>query len=732
MDLVKPTDSLERQNEKLMQIVGALMRKVEQSPDQAGLAYAQFERAAVLEEQVRQRTVDLERTLDLLHESNARFALARQEAEDARANLADAIETIDEGFALFDQGDELVLFNSRFCQGISDVRGALRTGLPFDDYIRLISESAELDWRDSETGETWRTTRMDLHRKDHVVFNIRLRGNRWMQVSEHRTDTRGTVILQTDVTGIMREERQERDKLVTKQARMLRATLNHLRQSICIFDRRRRLVGWNQKMEDLLQRHIDGSFHGGDFDTLLDRLDTLFNYSAHVQKADLRAWARQPEGRKPLGFEVRREDDAIFDVFMQEMPDGGFVISFTDITHERQTSNQLRELNETLERRVADRTIEVGQALEDARRANASKTRFVAAASHDLLQPMSAAKLYASVLEERLEGPSDRELVRKATSALESAEGIINALLDISKLDLGLARFKIVDVNLDDVFATLANEFAPHALARGLDLFFVPTSLKAESDPAHLYRILQNIISNAVRYTTGGRILIGARRRGGTVRIEVRDQGPGISASDQQVIFQEFQQLKPETGEPQGLGLGLAIVDRACKMLGHDLTLASDIGRGSCFSISLPMAAAQTSVPPTSETTPDGPHKSVLVGLVENDEALRNSISLTIEALGSDVLPSTSGEEALVLFEELGVAPDCFLLDYQLGDGLSGTDLVPLFRERYGDVPITIISADRSPELDATCKRLGVDLRHKPLSRADISDALAASQRRYT
>ncbi|MEL6782304.1 MAG: ATP-binding protein, partial [Pseudomonadota bacterium] len=512
--------------------------------------------------------------------------------------------------------------------------------------------------------------------------------------------------------------------------RMLRATLNHLRQSICIFDRRRRLVGWNQKMEDLLQRHIDGSFHGSDFDALLDRLDTLFSYTADVQKADLRAWAHDAEGREPLAFEVLREDAAIFSVFMQEMPDGGFVISFTDITAERRTSNQLRELNETLERRVEDRTIELGRALEDARRANASKTRFVAAASHDLLQPMSAAKLYASVLEERLDLSADRELVRKTTSALESAEGIINALLDISKLDLGLARFNIVDVSLDEVFATLANEFAPHALARGLDLYFVPTSLKVESDPGHLYRILQNIISNAVRYTTGGRILVGARRREGHVRIEVRDQGPGISQSDQQVIFQEFQQLKAETGEPQGLGLGLAIVDRACKMLGHDLSLISEFGRGSCFGITMPMASAKADVQDTRQATPDAPQTSLLVGLVENDEALRNSISLTIEALGSDVLPSTNGEEALVLFEELGVAPDCFLFDYQLGDGLSGIDLVPLFRARYGDVPMTIISADRSAELGAACQALGVALKHKPLSRADISDALAASQRR--
>ena len=730
MDLIDPSDSLERQNKKLLQIAEALMRKVEQSPDQTGLAYAQFERAALLEEQVRQRTMDLERTLDLLHESNARFALARQEAEDARADLANAIETIDEGFALFDQSDQLVLYNSRFCQTLGDVRGRLSTGLAFEDYITLISTCGDLDWSADESPESWRETRMELHRKDHVVFNIRLKGNRWMQVSEHRTDTRGTVILQTDVSKIMRLERRERDKLVHEQALMLRATLDHIKQSICIFDRDRRLVGWNRRMEQLLHRRIGRTFRGGDFDELLDRIDHLFIYSAEVKKSDLQDWAHRSENRAPLSFEVRREDAAIFDVFMQEMPDGGFVISFTDITQERQTSDALRELNETLEKRVSDRTIELGKALEDARRANASKTRFVAAASHDLLQPMSAAKLYASVLEERMDDQGGRELVRKTTSALESAEAIIAALLDISKLDLGLATYDVTQVSLDRVFTSLSNEFAPLARERGLDLRFVPTELKVQSDQSYLYRILQNIISNAIRYTTGAKILVGARRTGDRVRIEVRDQGPGISADDQNLIFQEFQQLKKDQSEQVGLGLGLAIVDRACKMLGHDLELWSEVGRGSCFSVGLQGAGHPASSPAgQAEARTGTPAKGLLIGLIENDAALRNSISLIIEALGSDVLPCASGDEALTLYDELGVVPDGFLLDYQLSEGARGTDLVPVLRERYGRLPIMIISANRSTELVDACKDLSVPLSHKPLTRAVIADFLATVPR---
>lgn len=728
MDLVDSSESLEQQNQKLRRIAEALMRRVEQSPDQAGLAYAQFERAALLEEQVRQRTVDLERTLDLLHESNSRFSLARKEAEDARAYLADAIETIDEGFALFDQNDRLVMHNSRFCQALGAIRRELVTGLAFEDYINIVSQSDALAWKDGESPADWRKTRTKLHLKDHVVFNIRLTGNRWMQVSEHRTDTGGTVILQTDVTEIMRLERRERDKLINRQAVMLRATLNHLKQGVCIFDGELCLVDWNRGMERLIFRNIADDLRGAKFESLLDQLDGVFTFTSDIQKPDLKVWSEKTSGRGSLGFEVRRDDGAIFDVFSQEMPDGGFVISFTDITQERQTSDDLRELNDTLEKRVSERTIELGKALEDARRANASKTRFVAAASHDLLQPMSAAKLYASVLEDRLAATSDRELVRKTTSALESAEAIIAALLDISKLDLGLASYTISDVSLDQIFEKLSNEFIPLAKGKGLDIRFVSTSLKVSSDASYLYRILQNIISNAVRYTTGQKILIGARRTGsGAVAVQVLDQGPGISGDHQELIFQEFKQLSARSGDSEGLGLGLAIVERACRMLDHDLTLDSEPGRGSCFSIGVKLAASPAHPAPRQpeQEVQDAVTTGLLVGLVENDAALSNSISLTIEALGSSVVPSESGQAALELFDELDVAPDCLLLDYQLGDGMSGTDLVPLMRAKFGDLPITVISADRSDTLIDTCRALGVALKHKPLSREQIAEVLS-------
>lgn len=228
--LIDPTDSLERQNEKLRQITEVLMRRVEQDTDKTGVAYRQFERAALLEDQVRQRTSDLEHALDLLNESNARLAEANRAAERARSDLASAIETIQEGFALFNTQDELVMCNSRFGMHMLDLQAELAPGLKFTRYVELVSRSRYLALPDGLTPEDWAERRMRRHQDDHVMFNVRMVRDRWVQVSEHRTTDGGTVIMQTDVTDIMRLEREERDKLLDGQSKMIRATLDHLNQ----------------------------------------------------------------------------------------------------------------------------------------------------------------------------------------------------------------------------------------------------------------------------------------------------------------------------------------------------------------------------------------------------------------------------------------------------------------------------------------------------------------------
>ena len=234
--LINPADSPARQTEKLLTIATVLMRRVEQVTEDSGAAYAQFQRAAMLEDLVRDRTRDLERALDLLNASNGALAQANRETEAARQNLADAIETIQEGFALFDAADVLVMCNARFGLHMEDLRAHLKPGLTFNDYIDRVSRSPFLALPDGEGAKNWAIQRRNRHLDAHVIFNVRLIWDRWVQVSEHRTGDGGTVILQTDITDIIRMERQERGKLLDDQARVIRATLDHINQGVAIFD----------------------------------------------------------------------------------------------------------------------------------------------------------------------------------------------------------------------------------------------------------------------------------------------------------------------------------------------------------------------------------------------------------------------------------------------------------------------------------------------------------------
>ena len=446
MSLINPLDSIERQNEKLLLISKVLMRRVEQKNEQSGLAYAQFERAALLEMQVKERTIDLERTLDLLQESNAQLEEANRETETARTNLGEAIETINEGFALFDSNDLLVLFNSRFCRDMKDVEMRLVEGLPFNDYVDLVSRSSSLALPPDVTPAQWANRRTERHRDNHVVFNVSLKHDRWIQVSEHRTARRGTVILQTDVTEIIRLERKEQDRMRDRQAQILQATLDHLNQGVCIFDHAKNLVGWNKKMNQLLDLPPQEAALGRNFVILLEQLEKQLIFSDQFDVDMLVRWANHNEGRSPIAFEVTRNGRQTFSVFGQEMPDRGFVMSFTDVTAERSAAKSLAEMNEVLEQRVQDRTNELGIALSEAERANASKSRFVAAASHDLLQPLSAAKLFVASVSDRLTQPDLLNVIGKAETALISVEKIIEALLDISKLDATSPTFDIQPV----------------------------------------------------------------------------------------------------------------------------------------------------------------------------------------------------------------------------------------------------------------------------------------------
>ena len=590
-DLIDHTIPEAEQIARLVAIAEALIRRAEQPPDSSA-DMARFHRAALLEQEVQNRTRELEDTLDLLNASNERLAAAYREKEGARANLINAIEAVQGGFALFSSEDELILCNSRFGMHMPDLRALLVPGLKYRDYINLVSRSPHLTLPPGDTREEWRRRRLSRHMDKNVLLNVRLNWNRWVQVSEHRTPDGGVVILQTDVTDIMRIERQERERMLDDQARLIRATLEHLDQGICIFDRQSRLVGWNRRVGEMLSFPLRMFYMGIHAEKLVDWMADSFDFTHGIDGEALRDWTRRQDGRPPLSFEVARDMQVTLSVSAQEMPDRGFVISFADISNERSAVRALSHLNEVLEARVSERTEELEAALEEAAQANETKSRFVAAASHDLLQPLSAAKLFLASAEDEASAEA-APILGKARRALESVEHLMDALVDISRLDSGKTEVHVGSVSLSRLMRQLADELAPEARAKGLRLRVLPSSAVVSSDPTYLRRILQNLLTNAVRYTRSGTVLMGTRREGNSIRVEVIDTGPGIPADRMRDVFREFQRLDNAASPSEGMGLGLAIVERACTLLDHELRVTSVVGKGTRFSVSLPVLRFQ-------------------------------------------------------------------------------------------------------------------------------------------
>ena len=721
--LINPLDSVEVQNKKLSKIVFALMNRVEQATDASGAAYAQFQRAAVLEQDVQNRTKELEHALDLLNESNAQLAQANSETEAARSNLANAIEAIQEGFALFDANDRLVLCNSRFGMHMPDIHDHLLPGLLFDNYVRMVSESSFLSLPPNETPAQWAERRLKRHQETHVIFNVRIIWNRWVQVSEHHTPDGGTVILQTDVSDIMRLQRQERERMLDDQAKLIRATLEHLIQGVCIFDNQARIVGWNHRIAELLPISLSSIRVGTPFETILAKLEGKIKFVAEMTPNAIQDWGRQKSGRVPIRFEIEHGPQTILDVFAQEMPDGGFVISFTDITSETKAIRAIKTANETLEQRVLERTLELEDALAVAERANASKSRFVAAASHDLLQPLSAAKLYIASLDNASSDERARDIIGKAGRALNSVENILEALLDISKLDSGRASFNIGAVSLGVILDQLRDEFSPVAAQKKLDLRFVKTNAVVQSDATYLRRILQNLIGNALRYTDAGKVLVGVRQNKSSVRVEVWDTGPGIPDDKQNIIFGEFQRLNASASAAEGMGLGLAIVERACSLLNHPLRVESKVGVGTGFLVEIPRTVRSVQHPnQKQEYNIQTIEPNLVALLIENDVELQGALTITMEQWGIDVLPVLSGSEAIALLHEIDIVPDVILADYQLDLGETGTDAIRQLWSIYGRIPAALITANRTQQVMQACQKSGIELMYKPISSENLRD----------
>ncbi|MGH8170047.1 MAG: hybrid sensor histidine kinase/response regulator [Steroidobacteraceae bacterium] len=388
-------------------------------------------------------------------------------------------------------------------------------------------------------------------------------------------------------------------------------------------------------------------------------------------------------------------------------------------------------------RRIARGTRALEAARAEAERANRSKTSFVAAAVHDLMQPLNAARMFADAARARLTSAADREALSGIDSALEAEDEILSTLLDISRLESGTFEVHERDFAVDALLETLGREFGIIARARGIDLRVVHCGARVHSDEALLRRILQNFLSNAVRYSRRGRILMGCRRAGAMLRIEVWDSGPGIPSEHHRRIFLEFQRLGGggESAE-RGAGLGLAIVERIAKRLEHRVGLRSWVGRGSVFSIAVPLAAAAAAservlpAPPEPQGAPILAHdrslplKGSRIWSVEDDPRVRESLHALLKGWGCEVVLAASGEEALRAADQGAGAPDLLLLDYRLPDG-RGPELVPeLFRRWGSEVPVIVISAERDAAVREKVQASGWVFLAKPVNPSRLRAAV--------
>lgn len=384
-----------------------------------------------------------------------------------------------------------------------------------------------------------------------------------------------------------------------------------------------------------------------------------------------------------------------------------------------------------LERAMADlsqKNAELATARMAAEDANRSKTRFLRAASHDLLQPLSAARLFLSTLASMEMGVDQADVVKRLGNAFESVEELMHAVLDISRLDSQRIEFNRVPVPLGKLFQRLRDEFQPQAAARNLDLRFVPTSLSVDSDPTFLRRIAQNLVSNAIKYTENGKVLVGARRQGARVWLEVHDTGIGIAAADRNRVFDEFQRLGQEgRGEP-GMGLGLSIVKRACAKLDHPITLESEPGRGTVLRVGLRIVGTvlPAALPEIPRKVERDKLRDRIVLIVENNAEMRHGYELILRnSWGMETISVADTAAAGRAVALRGRVPDVIVADYHLGGDDTGIRTIKALRETTGeDLPAVMVTAHRNAGLARSCARLGIRVLEKPVRPEVLQAAL--------
>lgn len=550
------------------------------------------------------------------------------------------------------------------------------------------------------------------------------------------TALRGTGLDFSEAAALLDEASQE----LRFNRELLSTTLENISQGISVVDPDMRMVSWNRRYLEMFG-YPSGLVYVG------RPIADLIRYNAErgdcgpgeVEEHVLKRLRHMRVGTTHV-FQRERADGSVLEMRGKQLPGGGFVTTFTDVTDYKNTEQALIEANETLEQRVALRTSELSASLEaqeqaklEAQSANISKTRFLAAASHDLLQPLNAARLFTSALRHQPNLDSESaQLAERIDLSFRAAEDLLESLLETSRLDAGNYRPEFSEIALSELIRPLQHQFSLLAQRRGLRFRVIPSRAVVRSDPHLLRRILQNFCTNALRYTRSGRVTLGVRRHGSDLRIEVWDTGPGIAPENLQHIFDEFHRVEgPSPWGEQGLGLGLSICERIAKILGHQLQVRSWPEKGSCFAVHVPLVSMRdrNEKDASPRSKPAGELRAMHVLCVDNEPSILDGMHSLLTRWGLSCDLAANREEAMKAI--LVRRPDLILVDLHLGREQDGIELLEELRTHCTVVPpAALITADGSPELKLRARQQGLTVLRKPVRPAALRALISSLSRR--
>lgn len=535
------------------------------------------------------------------------------------------------------------------------------------------------------------------------------------------------------------------------QQQILFSSLENLAQGISVVDAELRLVAWNKRYLDLFD-YPEGMVKPG------QPIATLIRYNAERGECGpgevdelVNKRLNYMQMGSPHRFIRRRGDGRVIEMVGNPLPNGGFVTSFTDITEHVETQQALQDANIDLEQRINVRQrkireinnelteeierrrkveVELKQAKQIADEANASKTRFLALASHDILQPLNAARLYLSAVDDNQIGSANQQLLSKLDTALASTEHLLSTLLQIAKMDQGALQPTFRHVRLRSVLQPLLHEYAMLAEQRGIQLKAHIIDAVVYTDPTYLRRIVQNFLSNAVKYNRDhGKVLLGVRRRGEQLVIAVWDTGPGITSQQRHRIFDAF--YRGQNTRTEGVGLGLSVAKRMSEQLRCELKLVSEEGRGCCFSVTIPLGNAAQVYERQEVTDVGTPTEQLSIVCVDDDQENLSALRALLEKWGCQVETFTSSTTALA-YAASHERPDALLLDYQLGDDdYDGLSLASALRRHWGDsLGGALVTAMRDDQLRQQARDNNLHFLPKPVKPAALKALLKHLQQR--